>query len=314
MRILFFDPCTPRPYDLNTLQTEAMGGTEATIVRLAEAMDAQVEQHNRITTSGRYLPAGSVKDADHVVCVRGAGSLNPLKARFPNAKFYLLLEDLPTRDLTDNIEGIRAVKPIIVPVSDWHLNVVKDYLGQWEHGCRIKRVYNPVDDDLRPDQTPVDPTKLVFFSSPHKGLAHTLKMFACLKGYTLYIANPGYIEDYDVTKESKVVNLGPLSHRDIVNHVRTALCVFYMNYVFPETFGIVFAEANAVGTPVLTSNIGAAKEILWHPTETIDVQNVRAVMERLQSWQQGNRPKVKVRPEFRLKVVVEAWRRLFNGY
>ena len=47
MRVVIFDPITPKPYSLQTLKCEPMGGTEATVVRVAERLDAVVVQHNR---------------------------------------------------------------------------------------------------------------------------------------------------------------------------------------------------------------------------------------------------------------------------
>ena len=40
--ILFFDPVCERPYDTETLRRQAMGGTEATVVRVADALGAPV--------------------------------------------------------------------------------------------------------------------------------------------------------------------------------------------------------------------------------------------------------------------------------
>ena len=53
---VFFDPSCPKPYDTRTLRNEAMGGSEATLVRIAECLDALVVQHNRTETFGRYHP------------------------------------------------------------------------------------------------------------------------------------------------------------------------------------------------------------------------------------------------------------------
>src|SRR5579884_2370802 len=57
--VLFYDPGCPAPYSRRTLETAALGGTEATVVRIAEALDADVMQHNRTEADGRYLPASA---------------------------------------------------------------------------------------------------------------------------------------------------------------------------------------------------------------------------------------------------------------
>jgi hypothetical protein len=42
--ILFFDPVCQQPYDTRTLTDRATGGTEATLTRVADALDALVMQ------------------------------------------------------------------------------------------------------------------------------------------------------------------------------------------------------------------------------------------------------------------------------
>ena len=46
--------------------------------------------------------------------------------------------------------------------------------------------------------------------------------------------------------------------------MQQALGVFHINTRYPETFGCIHAEANAVGTPVITLDIGANREVI-HP-------------------------------------------------
>ena len=75
--LLFFDPLCPRPYSAASLLEAGLAGTEASTVRIAEALDAWVAQHNRIHTEGRpardipvratlWIPAASVKSTAEV--------------------------------------------------------------------------------------------------------------------------------------------------------------------------------------------------------------------------------------------------------
>src|SRR3977135_4644555 len=61
---------------------------------------------------------------------------------------------------------------------------------------RALTIYNPVEDTLTPDGTPVDERKLIFFSSPNKGLNFTLDAFSALKArmpdLRLVVGNLGY--------------------------------------------------------------------------------------------------------------------------
>lgn len=51
--------------------------------------------------------------------------------------------------------------------------------------------------------------------------------------------------------EQEVVRLGSMPQHFILQHLRKALSVFYMQRKRAETFELVSAQANAVGTPVL---------------------------------------------------------------
>jgi glycosyltransferase involved in cell wall biosynthesis len=325
MSVVFYDDVCPKPYSFDTLRYEPLGGTEATVIRVAEALAAHTEvtvlQHNRTakTYSGaKYLPLDSQANPTHVIALRTVSALKAAVARFPNAKPYLWLHDLASQDLVINSPTLQAIKPTIVCVSNFHVLNVKDKFTQTPdlRGITVKRIYNPIDENLIQDATPVDRNKLVFFSSPHKGLEYTLKLFTYIRNVEpemqLFVANPGYAQATGYQSIPGVVDLGPLPHSEIIKHVRSALCTFYPNRVFPETFGLVMAESDAVGTPVLTHSFGAAPEVLYHPCEHMDVTLYQAVVDKVIAWRNGLRPRVKANPEFRLSAVIRAWARLFG--
>jgi glycosyltransferase involved in cell wall biosynthesis len=195
---------------------------------------------------------------------------------------------------------------------------------------RVEHIYNPISDELNPANLVYDPTKLIFFSAAWKGLALVLKAFNAVRqampDMKLYIASPGYsqIEDQlcllDPNMDERsnpdhyhldrsIIVLGTLSQLDLMRQVETALCVFYPADRIPETFGLVFAESHAVGTPVLAHPFGAATELLL-PEELVDSQNSVEVVQRIRSWRNGGRPKVSARKDVRLSKVGERWERV----
>jgi glycosyltransferase involved in cell wall biosynthesis len=124
--------------------------------------------------------------------------------------------------------------------------------------------------------------------------------------------------------------------------VRTALCTFFPNFVIPETFGLVFAESNAVGTPVLTHDCGSAVEVLGDRSQILPVTVADRAYEvllshvspgwragparvaaslgmfdvyaqRIAAWRDGGRPRVGPDPRFRLAAVADQWRALLTG-
>ena len=75
---------------------------------------------------------------------------------------------------------------------------------------------------------------------------------------------------------------------------------------------MVFAEANAVGTPVLTYNVGAASEVLNGSFQLVEPGNEQAFLDKLMEWHQ-NRPQVSAKEEFRLKNIIKKWEEFLYG-
>jgi glycosyltransferase involved in cell wall biosynthesis len=233
----------------------------------------------------------------------------------------------------------------IICVSRYHAANIKAILEPFDHGKQINivTIYNPVDDELVPDDSPVDPSSVIFFSSPNRGLAFTLDVFQALRrrmpDLKLRVANPGYFKRRPVAVEG-VEWLGSLPHSRVMELVRRSLCTLSANLVIPEPFGLVYAESNAVGTPVLAHNIGAAKEVLVDGEQVMPVTRLKRVYarltagwrghdlvryvadrlglfdayaERLYRWRGGERPQVVPHQRFKLSTVAEQWRTLLSA-
>ncbi|MBS0195009.1 MAG: glycosyltransferase family 4 protein [Proteobacteria bacterium] len=349
--ILFWDPVCVRPYDTQSIQREATGGTESTVARIADALDAFVIQHNRREANGRYLPPGRVAGVKQVVLVRDARALPQAHALYPDARHHLWVHDLIDRGSTRarRLASVRellcALTVRIVCVSDAQRRGVQAALDAMAAGDGVvaRTIHNPVDPALAPDDTPLDPDKLVFFSSPNKGLAFTLDAFRALRrrmpSLRLLVGNPGYKADR-LAGIAGVEWLGALPQARIHAQLRGALCTFCPNFAIPETFGLVFAESLALGTPVLTHDCGAASEVVADPRQVLPVTTAQrayqrafrrlspglragparladrlglfdAHVERIRAWRAGARPQVGPDPRFALANVVAQWRALF---
>lgn len=321
--VLFIDECCNKPYDSDTLTNESLGGTEATVVRIAEKLgqlgvfNVLVEQHNRLKDNmdeAFYVTPNSVTKADYVICLRSPLSMIKARERFPNAKIYLWSHDLCNNhvaQLMNVFEDVKCAANIVV--SNFHKLQSIDTMQAFGYTGQFKtiRIYNPIDDELTYKPVDIDKDKLCFISSPHKGLDYTLEVFNALLNFNpkfrLHICNPGYYNGDPITQGS-IVQEGYLPHHLAIDLVRNSLCLFYPNTVFPETFGLVLAEANAVGTPVITHNFGAAKEVLDdHPDQLADCRNKKALIDRVMKWYTEGRPTVRARPQFRLSNVIKDW-------
>jgi glycosyltransferase involved in cell wall biosynthesis len=164
----------------------------------------------------------------------------------------------------------------------------------------------------------------------------------------LRVASPGYKSLRRAHIESVeggiagVQWLGSLPQSEIHAEVRAALCVFYLNFVLPETFGLVLAEAKALGTPVLTHACGAAVEVLGDggialpvpasarlyekAASSVPTSLRRFVaplgerlglfepyVEQVRAWRNGARPVTGPDARFRLSRVTARWRALLAG-
>src|SRR6516165_2278582 len=89
--VLFYDPVCQQPYDTRTLHTHAMGGTEATLVRVADALGAWVMQHNRTEDWERYARPRRLGGITRVVVNRDSRALPFVREYYPEARVYLWL-------------------------------------------------------------------------------------------------------------------------------------------------------------------------------------------------------------------------------
>jgi glycosyltransferase involved in cell wall biosynthesis len=351
--ILFFDPSCPQPYDTRTLQQKALGGTEASVTRIADALDAYVIQHNRTEAYGRYRPPERIRGIERVVVNRDSRALPIVCELYPGARVYLWLHDQlnPSskrgRRLASTARLLREMSVTVICVSDWQRRGVEATLRRIgvEDRVQVCTIYNPIDNALVPDGSPIDDRKLVFFSSPNKGLKFTLDAFRAVRrrmpDLRLVVGNPGY----KVRKSAEIEGveyLGPQPQELIHAHVRSALCTFFPNFVIPETFGLVFAESRALGTPVLTADCGAALEVLGDSEQVLPVTDAQRMYEtalsglsprwrsgparlaaslglfdsyaeRIRAWRSGARPRTSPDPRFRLTAVTERWRALLSS-
>jgi glycosyltransferase involved in cell wall biosynthesis len=350
--VLFYDPVCPRPYDTRTLRTAALGGTEATLTRVADALEALVVQHNRTEDWGRYQAPRRLEGVSHVILTRDSRALPIVRERYPRARVYLWLHDQlnpgskRARWLASTAPALRELAVTAVCVSDSQRRGVEATLRSIGVGAQVRAltIYNPIDDALAPDGTAVDERKLVFFSSPNKGLNFTLDAFAALRrrmpDLRLVVGNPGYKAERRV-RFGGVEYLGAQPQARIHAEVRGALCTFFPNFVIPETFGLVFAESHALGTPVLTHDCGAALEVLGDPRQVLPLTRAQRLyeaavgglpprlrrgparlaaaaglfdpyLERLRAWRAGARPHAEPDPRFRLSAVTGQWRALLS--
>lgn len=330
---LFIDPVAPRGYDPSNIDLPGLGGTEQTIVSLAETLGRKqqlrvvVEQQNRTEKdyygSAAYTSVGTASKARTVIVIRDANALIDARKRFPDAELYLYSHDLAGPNLGDAFargvfQDSRCLANICV--SRFHATQIIEVVKQYGYSDQFKTkyIYNPISDCGVQGEN-YKPNQILWMASPHKGLDRAYEVFECLlrlnPEFRLLVTNPGYIPDLPVPEKIKhrVTLLGTLPHTHAIRLLRESLLLLACNTVFPETFGKILAEANAVGTPVLAHPIGAAKEVTdTHPEQFCDCRNTEIVVKRIMKWHAGARPVVRGNPKFKLETVIKEWEKLLG--
>lgn len=331
--ILFYDTVCATAYTHHTLQTNALGGTEATVARIANALSRDhviyVAQHTRSSNQDELsdkvnyisLHTAHTLQPDIVILLRQHQLLDTIGRQYPHARHYFWMHNLPPKKLYRDIPILQRHQYQMIAVSHFHERLIKKRLnGAWyqrlarlqfsPHHIPIHTIYNPIDEYLFPDETPYQPTQLLFTSAPYKGLHQTLKAFATLKE-TLpdmqlqMTTNP--VSNITLPQDARFI--GTLPYPQLIQKLRESLCVFYPQTERQETFGLVYAEANAVGTPVLAHDFGAAREILSDQTQLINGRDMDAMIDKITAWRK-TRPIITVKPAFRLSYIEKQWREL----
>lgn len=341
MKIIFIDPKCPKPYDPEVLATKGLGGTEATVIRVAEALSNNhvvcVFQHNRtepvvVTRNLKFLPVSQIndeiKDAQHIIFIQKAQFIQQVASR-TSGRLWLWLHNFLGDEVPffwkDHLRfrlGLICVSRTHALHTRQHIKKLPAYwfsLGMIGRGG-LSYLYNPIDTALAPDEKTLrDKHKLVFFSSPYKGIEDVIDLFVKAhsrnNNLSLYVADPGYVKNFDsrLLDHPGIIKLGSLPQREILRHVREALCVFYPQKKRPETFGLVYAEANAVGTPVIAHDFGSAREVLVEQNPPLNAYDENCVLDTLDDWGRNGGPVVASKDEFRMNNVLSCWEKFIDS-
>ncbi len=330
--ILLADTSHPKPYDFVSLATYAMGGTESSFLRTAHILKnnghtitifqqrrTQATRQNNIDFIGPVQLDNLQEPPQHVIILRKFPQLLVFQEQFPDAQLHLWIHTYKNWEYVFK-RGIRTKRPWqLITNSKTHAEhcdkiLNRSFIGRiynlFKKPVAIKTCYNPIPSRLGDAVSAKrDPNKLLFLSAPNKGLKQVLRTFQQinrhLKDLQLFVANPGYREDHrqDIPN---VHYLGALPGDQVKHHLATSLCVFYPQDTFAETFGLIYAEANALGTPVMAHDIGAAREILHPNNALINAEDNYQITKTLAQWQR-ELPEVSYRHEFNGPAIYQQW-------
>lgn len=182
----------------------------------------------------------------------------------------------------------------------------------------LATVYNGIDLSLYPFQEDAGDS-LVFLGRihPDKGV-HLAVEVARLSGLPLLIA--GIIQDRTYFREQvepklndAIRYIGPVDVAGKNELFARALALLHMNTI-PERFGLVLAEANAAGVPVIAMDLGSCREVICDGRTGFLVHGVgeavRALWRLNEIDRRGCRQRVQER--FSIETMVAAYERVYQ--
>ncbi|OGT47392.1 MAG: hypothetical protein A3E83_06540 [Gammaproteobacteria bacterium RIFCSPHIGHO2_12_FULL_41_20] len=330
---MFYDVTAPFNYTYATLQERALGGVEATVLRVAHALscyhDVYIAQRGRLVLENQFaqgvhyvsLVTANQLHPDVVVLLRQSNWLERIGELFPAAQHYFWMHNLPPKNLSASLPALVKYGYEIIAVSQFHRKEIENRLRPWyskfsryrQASTPVSVIYNPIEDELVPDTNITwNPQQMISLCAPYKGLTMTLDLFdkvlALFPQTQLLVCYPyGELDKSMLAKNVQV--LGMIAYYQMIQYVRSSFCVFYPQTSRVETFGLIYAQSNAVGTPVLAHDFGAASEVLNNPEQLVDGRDVKSVLDKLTAWHLA-RPIVSAKHAFRLSQVTQSWLQL----
>jgi glycosyltransferase involved in cell wall biosynthesis len=183
----------------------------------------------------------------------------------------------------------------------------------------LATVYNGIDLGLYPLQES-NGDDLIFLGRihPDKGV-HLAIEVARLSGRRLIIA--GIIQDEVYYRErlkphiddQKVRYIGPVGVAEKNELFARACALIHLNTI-PERFGLVLAEANAAGVPVVAMDLGSCREVIKDGQTGFLVNDVRDAVRALERLSEIDRSACRRRIQqcFSITTMVEAYERVYS--
>ena len=274
------------------------------------------------------------KDIDVVVVQRNPNLISFVKKTYPNAKIILWLHDFyestPFPELTNKyiLEEVLLDNVLIVCQSEWakkNMSYKFEQRGLPVDNITYNYFYVHADPyefkKITYSKTKYNKNQLCFFSAKHKGLEQAINVFKLIKSHwsdmVLVVGNPAYVELDLSSVKNDVEYVGEIPRSKVLEYLNQSLTCLHLNMNYPETFGCVNAEANMVHTPVITYKVGATSEVLTDVDQFININpfefentGIQDVLNKIQRWRNGERPKVELNQLFTIKKWKERWKKI----
>ncbi len=182
----------------------------------------------------------------------------------------------------------------------------------------LATVYNGIDLSLYPLLKSAGDS-LVFLGRihPDKGV-HLAIEVARLSGLPLLIAgiiqDPAYFrEQVEPHLDGTIRYVGPVDVPGKNALFARAIALLHLNTI-PERFGLVLAEANAAGVPVVAMDLGSCREVIEDGRTGFLVRSVGEAAQRVQDLSEIDRSvcRQRVQQRFSIEAMVESYERVYQ--
>ena len=187
-----------------------------------------------------------------------------------------LWEDAPR--LADIGGRLKEFPDLILAVSQWQKNMYMEKFGLSAEKIYVTR--NGLNLDYYKEETEKVPHRLIYSSVPDRGLDILVELFpkikeqvptASLEAFTSFAVygtdtDTKLTDLFQAAKQAGITFHPPKTQRELAKEMEKSVLMVYPNHkstlhpVFAETSCITVLEAQAAGTPVITSNRGALNE------------------------------------------------------
>ena len=251
--------------EINELNRRAMGGTELMAKRLEESLPKEL------------------LDKFQIICSR-------IRTLDPNKKRILWLHDLPNDPESACLKDKELLKQFsaIVFCSNWQYEQYSNFFDfTGINTVVINNGIKPIDVSLKDKTNPKDGIKLIYHTTPHRGLSVllpvflklqekyniTLDVYSSFKIYGWEERDKEYQDLFDICRNhDKIQYHGTVSNQEIREALKKTH-IFAYPCIWPETSCLSVIEAMSAMNMVVTTNLAVLPETTGRLVCLLPVKN-----------------------------------------
>jgi glycosyltransferase involved in cell wall biosynthesis len=282
-----------QPFQIDEYLHRPIGGSESSLMMLAKGFaelnnSAVILNNSKLNSRSFNLLQDNINLVNHFIKDTNIIIFNRfidlelikfIKENNKNIKLYYYSHDAYDQEITHwllNKDLVNLFNKILL-VSNWQKDTFIKYFNVDKD--KLEVIFNGLDSTLFNGYVKRDLNKLIFASIPYKGLEYLdniindlvlrtknenlkLHVFSSMKLYGREEDN-SYDEIYRKLNNNKNIILRDVcSMKELAFELSSSNIYIHPN-IYHETFGMVLTQAQAAGCDVVTTNLGATKEVVY---------------------------------------------------